>query len=171
MPAVTSPKVFSRVTNHWGASSELALHTPKVNTQSGAHGQPPNTVKVARPFSRVGVYPEQPRSKAPLADQRKAAEENTDGNRGSGGLRQRQYWVGLALGIVILAVGLWLGFNVTCIGQMEGGTVCTLGGSEGADFAFVWSVIIAGALITVASSVEILWLGRKGHINNALGSE
>ena len=106
-----------------------------------------------------------------MADQRKAAEENTDGNRGSGGLRQRQYWVGLALGIVILAVGLWLGFNVTCIGQMEGGTVCTLGGSEGADFAFVWSVIIAGALITVASSVEILWLGRKGHINNALGSE
>jgi hypothetical protein len=86
---------------------------------------------------------------------------NTERNQGSVGLNQRQYWAGLAFGIIVLAMGLWLGTYVACIGQMEGGVVCTFGESEGADFAFVWSVIIAGALITIASLAEILWLRTR----------
>lgn len=75
--------------------------------------------------------------------------------RGSG-----RYWVGLALGAVILSIGL---LGDYCITPPSGtGTYCTFGSMD-----VGWGIAFAGSLIVVASLVGIARSRRKARGQNA----
>lgn len=80
--------------------------------------------------------------------------------------RSRRYWCGVLIGAIILAGGLWLGVDyLVCFVNPSGaGPTCTFGSIE-ANEVVGWGIIVAGAVVLVASVVGMAWPRRKIRIN------